>query len=227
MSTLGEKDLELRNQKVLDNMGLVYHVAKRFGGRGYDLEEIIQIGCIGLMKAVSKYDASYDTKFSTYAVYLIQGEILRFLREDGLIKVGRSIQEKRKQLEKAREKLAYAYNREPTLKELEKETGMDCADIVLALEASKMAESMEQIQDENGDAVFMDENKEWESERMIQREGLRQEIEKLNPVDKRVLYYRYAREYSQTQTGGKLQMSQVQVSRRERKILDLLREQLK
>ena len=221
-----EKDIEIRNQKVIENMGLVYHVAKRFSGRGYDMEEITQIGSIGLMKAVAKYDVSFDTKFSTYAVYLIQGEILRFLREDGMIKVGRSIMEKRKIIEKAEGKLAMAYNREPTLTELERETGMDRTEIVMAQEASKNTESIEQITETKGDSIYSDEKKEWESERVIWRMGLLQEIKKLSETDRSVLYFRYTKEFSQAQTGDKLQMSQVQVSRREKKILEVLRKQL-
>ena len=131
-----------RDKVIKSNMALVYSIVKRFSGRGYDLEDLGQIGAIGLIKAVDKFDLNYDVKFSTYAVPLITGEIKRFLRDDGMVKVSRSLKESGWRIKKAAEQLALKFGREPTMEELCEATDMKKEDIVLALEAGSEVESL-------------------------------------------------------------------------------------
>ena len=115
------------------NLGLVHHIVKRFSGRGYDMEDLFQIGTIGLIKAIDKFDLSFDVRFSTYAVPMISGEIKRFLRDDGLVKVSRTLKENGWKIKQASEKLAHSFGRDATLEEISKETGIAREDIVMAL----------------------------------------------------------------------------------------------
>ena len=131
-----------RDKMVQKNMGLVWSIVHRFANRGYELEELFQVGSIGLMKAIDKFNLSYDVKFSTYAVPMITGEIKRFLRDDGMIKVSRSLKENGAKVKQAREKLQRSLGREPTLQEISEETGFPREEIVMALEANGEVESL-------------------------------------------------------------------------------------
>ena len=130
-----EGDPKAREEIIINNMALVWSIVRRFSNRGYDPEDLFQIGCIGLMKAIDKFDLSFDVKFSTYAVPMIIGEIKRFLRDDGLVKVSRSIKENAWKVKQAAEKLAQKNHREATVKELSAHTGLSVEDIVTATEA--------------------------------------------------------------------------------------------
>ena len=136
----GDKDA--RNVLAQQNMGLVYTVARRFNGRGCEMEDLIQIGSIGLLKAIDKFDLSYDVRFSTYAVPMIAGEIKRFLRDDGMIKVSRSLKEMAVKVCMTREKLEKDYGREPTLEEVSEEIGATREEIVMAMESASEVESL-------------------------------------------------------------------------------------
>ena len=136
----GEK--EVREVLIEQNLGLVHHIVKRFLNRGYDTEDLFQIGVIGLIKAIDKFDPSFDVKFSTYAVPLIAGEIKRFLRDDGMVKVSRTLKENGSRVKYARERLSLRINREPTLQEVSKEAGLTIEEVILAMEANVQVESI-------------------------------------------------------------------------------------
>ena len=135
-------DAEAREQVIVDNIALVWSVVKRFTNRGYEPEDLFQIGSIGLMKAVDRFDTSYDVKLSTYAVPMIIGEIKRFMRDDGMVKVSRGIKENGWHIKQAINKLSIELNREPTIQEIEDETGLSKEDIVIATEADREVESI-------------------------------------------------------------------------------------
>ncbi|MDE7246352.1 MAG: sigma-70 family RNA polymerase sigma factor, partial [Lachnospiraceae bacterium] len=135
-------DKEAREVLIEENLGLVRHIVKRFVGRGYDLEDLFQIGCIGLIKAIDKFDLQFQVRFSTYAVPMIQGEIKRFLRDDGMVKVSRTLKENGWKIRQAAQRLSQLYGREATLQELSVETALSVEDIVMALDASVEVESI-------------------------------------------------------------------------------------
>ena len=146
-------DKEARDRLVLDNMGLIWSIVRRFAGRGHDLEDLFQIGSIGLMKAIDKFDLSYEVRFSTYAVPMIAGEVKRFLRDDGMIKVSRSLKEMAIKARAARESLTCALGREPTVEEIAKEMGVSKEEVAASMEAGAEVESLYktiQKEDENG-----------------------------------------------------------------------------
>ena len=138
----GEK--EVREVLIEQNLGLVHHIVKRFLNRGYDTDDLFQIGVIGLIKAIDKFDPSFDVKFSTYAVPLIAGEIKRFLRDDGMVKVSRTLKENGSRVKYARERLSLRLSREPTLQEVSKEAGLTIEEVILAMEANVQVESIYQ-----------------------------------------------------------------------------------
>lgn len=135
-------DKSAREKLVIDNSGLVWSIVKRFAGRGAEMEDLYQIGCIGLIKAIDNFNMDYDVKFSTYAVPMITGEIKRFLRDDGIIKISRSIKENGYKCFTASQKLKGILNREPTIEELSRETGIATEDIIVTMEAGDCVESI-------------------------------------------------------------------------------------
>ena len=150
----GEK--EAREVLIEQNLGLVRHIVKRFLGRGYEAEDLFQIGVIGLIKAIDKFDTEYDVKFSTYAVPLITGEIKRFIRDDGMIKVSRNLKENGIKIKMAREKLAGKYGREPSIDEVAKEAFLTVEEVVLAMEANVQVESIyKSVYQSDGNELFM------------------------------------------------------------------------
>ena len=212
-------DKEAREQLVEENVGLVWCVVRRFYGRGTEAEDLFQIGSIGLLKAIDKFDLSYDVKFSTYAVPMISGEIKRFLRDDGMIKVSRSLKELAARSLQAREKLTDRLGREPTLEELSVEMGVDKEEIVQAMEAGSEVESLYRpIHQKEGS-----EEKERREERILDRMVLKQLIESLEPKERQLIYLRYFAEKTQSDVGKIMGISQVQVSRLEKRILEDLR----
>ena len=149
-------DKEARETLIEENLGLVRHIVKRFAGRGYDMEDLFQIGCIGLMKAIDKFDLHYEVRFSTYAVPMIQGEIKRFLRDDGMVKVSRTLKENGWKIKQAAERLSQKLGREATLKELSEATGLETEDIVMALDANVEVESIyKSVYQSDGNEIYL------------------------------------------------------------------------
>lgn len=225
-----EGDEKARTQLVEENIGLVWCVAKRFYGRGTEAEDLFQIGSIGLLKAIDKFDLSYDVKFSTYAVPMISGEIQRFLRDDGMIKVSRSLKELAYKAYIAKEKLTDRWNREPTIEEIAEELHVSKEELAQALESSGEVESLHRpVYQQDGSEVQLLERipeKEEQEERIVNHLLLAQLLTHLEKEERQLIYMRYFANKTQAETGKKLGISQVQVSRLEKKILNNLRERL-
>ena len=220
-------DKEARERLVEENVGLVWCVVKRFYGRGTDAEDLFQIGSIGLLKAIDKFDLSYEVKFSTYAVPMISGEIKRFLRDDGMIKVSRSLKELSYKIFQAREALTASLGREPTLEELAVTMDVDKEEIVQAMEAGGEVESLyNPIHQKEGNEIrLVDklEEKERKEEKILDHMLLAQLLETLDKEERQLIYLRYFADETQSQVGKKLGISQVQVSRMEKRIIENLR----
>ena len=209
---------------VKENSGLIWSVARRFVGRGTELDDLYQLGCLGFLKAVEGFDLEYGTQFSTYAVPKISGEIRRFLRDDGAVKVSRSIKEQAATIKSTRNRLAAALGREPTIQEISRQTGFSPEEIALAETATAATES---IQRETGEEGFSLENilTDTESEeRMVEKIALRQAIEALPERENMVVKLRYFHCLTQQQVARVMEVSQVQVSRIEKKAIAKLRE---
>lgn len=225
----GEK--EVREVLIEQNLGLVHHIVKRFLNRGYDTDDLFQIGVIGLIKAIDKFDPSFDVKFSTYAVPLIAGEIKRFLRDDGMVKVSRTLKENGSRVKYARERLSLRLNREPTLQEVSKEAGLTTEEVILAMEANVQVESIYQsVYQNDGNEIYMvdqlaDKGKD-EQEKMLNHLVIKQLIEGLPETEQQLIRLRYYQDKTQTEVAKILGISQVQVSRMEKKILLGLRERM-
>ncbi len=212
------------------NAGLVRSVAYRFSGRGAELEDLIQIGSIGMLKAIRSFDTTRGTAFSTYAVPLIFGEIRRFLRDDGPIKVGRRQKKLGAVLLDARQRFTAEYGREPQLGELAAACSVTEADAVLALDAIAPVHSLsEPLGGEDPSEEFALEQvlaDEDVIEKRIDLLALRESLNKLPPLWRRIVVLRYFRELSQQQTADRLGLTQVKISREEKKIFDFLRKEL-
>lgn len=223
-----EGDKEAREQLVEENMGLVYTVAQRFLRRGCDWEDLIQIGSIGLLKAIDHFDCSFEVRFSTYAVPMITGEIRRFLRDDGMIKVSRLLKESAGKAYHAREMLEKKNGREPTLEEIALETGIVQEDLVLAMEAVSDVESLSQtIYSGDGTPVLLGDrlpDRQDHAEELLNRMLLAQLIQMLEKEEQEIIRLRYFEDQTQMQVAARLGMTQVQVSRVEKKILRKMRE---
>ena len=217
-------DREATEQLVEENTGLVWAVVRRFLGRGAEPDDLYQLGCLGFLKAVEGFDLEYGTQFSTYAVPKIAGEIRRFLRDDGAVKVSRSLKEQAASIKATRSRLTAALGREPTIQEISRQTGFTPEEIALAETATAATES---IQKQTGDEGFSLENilTDTESEeRMVEKIALRQAIEALPEREKTVIQLRYFHGLTQQRVAKVLEVSQVQVSRIEKKALEKLRE---
>lgn len=211
---------------VTENAGLIWSIARRFVGRGTDLDDLYQLGCLGFLKAVEGFDPAFGTQFSTYAVPKISGEIRRFLRDDGAVKVSRSIKEQATAIKIARNHLTAALGREPTVMEISRQTGFSPEEIALAENATAATES---IQRESGDEGFSLEHvlTDTESEeKMVERIALTQAIGNLQEREAMVIKLRYYHGLTQQRVAKVLDVSQVQVSRIEKKALVHLRELL-
>ena len=222
-----EGDKTARDQLVMDNVGLIWSIVRRFAGRGYEMEDLFQIGSIGLLKAIDKFDVSYDVKFSTYAVPMISGEIKRFLRDDGMIKVSRSLKELAYKSLQARERLNAELGREPTLEELSEELGVDKEELVQAMEAGGEVESLYRPihQKEGSEIRLLDkiEEKERKEDKILDLMVLKQLLETLDAQERQLIYLRYFADKTQSDVGKMMGISQVQVSRMEKRILQNLR----
>ncbi len=213
-------------QLIQENAGLIWSVARRFIGRGAEADDLYQLGCLGFLKAVEGFDLNYGTQFSTYAVPKISGEIRRFLRDDGAIKVSRSIKEQACTIKTTRNLLVNSLGREPTLQEIANQTGFTLEEIALAENATAATES---IQREAGEDGFTLENllTDTESEdSMLEKISLRQAIEKLPEREGLVIRLRYYHGLTQERASRVLAVSQVQISRIEKKALLKLREMM-
>ena len=210
-----------------ENNGLIWSVARRFLGRGVEADDLYQLGCLGFMKAVEGFDLNFGTQFSTYAVPKIAGEIRRFLRDDGAVKVSRSIKEQAATIKSMRNTLSTALGREPTLQEIAHQTGLTPEEIALAENATACTESIYKQTGEDGfslENILTDTESE---ERMVERIALRQAISKLPERENMVIKLRYFHGMTQDRTAKVLQVSQVQVSRIEKKAIEHLRDLLK
>ena len=213
-------------QLVEENSGLIWSVARRFLGRGAELDDLYQLGCLGFLKAVEGFDLEYGTQFSTYAVPKISGEIRRFLRDDGAVKVSRTLKEQAATIKATRTRLVAALGREPTIQEISRQTGFSSEEIALAETATAATES---IQKESGEEGFSLENilSDTESEeRMLEKIALRQAVDALPEREQKVIRLRYFHSLTQQRVAKVLDISQVQVSRVEKKALSLLKELL-
>lgn len=225
----GEK--EAKERLFEKNTGLVYHVVKRFAGRGgtrgIETEDLFQIGAMGLVKAIEKFDPDYGVCFSTYAVPVIMGEIRRFLRDDGMIKVSRSIKENERRLRGIREDLWQRMGREPMISELARESGLTMEEVVMALDAGCEVESIyKTIYESDGSEVLLVDmlGREGESEEIVNRLLLEDLLNELDERERKLIRLRYFENRTQMQVAGDLGMSQVQVSRLEKKVLLHLRQ---
>ncbi len=220
-------DKQAAERLVTENSGLIWSVAKRFLGRGADSDDLYQLGCLGFLKAVEGFDLEYGTQFSTYAVPKIAGEIRRFLRDDGVIKVSRTLKEQSVTIKTARNHLTLQFGREPTVSEISAHTGLSPEEIAIAETATAATES---IQRETGEDGFSLENilTDTESEeKLVERISLRQAVEKLPQREALVINLRYFHGLTQERVSRVLSVSQVQVSRIEKKALLSLRELLR
>lgn len=232
-------DKVARDSLVTENLGLVHAVIRRFENRGHDREELFQIGCIGLMKSVDKFDTSLGLAFSTYAVPMIMGEIRRFLRDDGMVKVSRSLKENGYKIRKAKDLLGAELGREPTLLEIAALTELSTEDVVLALEANSQVESIYQplFQSDGEELLLIDQlngakgmyevhGGKSEQEQLLNEILIDQLLESLEERERKLIQYRYFENLTQTEVARRLDMNQVQVSRLEKKILRKLRIEL-
>lgn len=224
MIALAQKgDKEASEILVRENSGLIWSVARRFLGRGADGDDLYQLGCLGFLKAVEGFDLAYGTQFSTYAVPKISGEIRRFLRDDGTIKVSRTIKEQASTIKIARNSLTHALGREPSIQEISRQTGFTPEEIALAETATAATESIQRESGEDGfslEDVLTDTQTE---DSLVEKISLRQAISALQERERMVIQLRYFHGLTQERVAKVLEVSQVQVSRIEKKALSNLR----
>ena len=211
----------------MDNVGLIWSIVRRFSGRGYEMEDLFQIGSIGLIKAIDKFDTGFEVKFSTYAVPMITGEIKRFLRDDGMIKVSRSIKELGFKVRAAREEMTYSLGREPTIEEIAARLDTSREEVAASMEAGAEVESLYRPTG-NGDdnTMFLMDRLEEENndhEELLNRMVLKELMEDLGEEQREIIVRRYFYNQTQTQIAKELGISQVQVSRLEKRILKEMR----
>ncbi|MBT2682101.1 RNA polymerase sporulation sigma factor SigF [Bacillus sp. ISL-37] len=228
------KELILRSQQgdqaardliVQKNMRLVWSVVQRFLNRGYEPDDLFQIGSIGLLKSVDKFDLSYDVKFSTYAVPMIIGEIQRFIRDDGTVKVSRSLKETGNKIRKAKDELSKTLGRVPTVNEIAEFLEISPEDVVMAQEASRSPASIhETVYENDGDPItLLDQIDNGEEGRWFDKIALKEAINELDERERLIVYLRYYKDQTQSEVAVRLGISQVQVSRLEKKILQQMK----
>lgn len=217
---------------VNNNLGLVRSVLRRFLNRGYDRDDLFQLGCIGLIKAIQKFDFSFDVRFSTYAVPMIIGEIKRFLRDDGIIKVSRSLKQTAIRVKMTKERLQKEYGREPTLQQIADELDIAKEEIVMALDSSAYPEYLyDVIYHDDGSPIHLidkiGETDSFEDSDVVDRIMLQEAIAKLEPRERQIIFLRYFKDKTQTEIAEVLGISQVQVSRIEKKVLQNMKDSMK
>lgn len=219
-------DKEAAGRLIEENSGLIWSIARRFFGRGVDPDDLYQLGCVGFLKAIDGFDESYGTRFSTYAVPKISGEIRRFLRDDRMVKVSRGVKEQAQQIRAARMALEQRIGREPTISELARETGMSAEDIAFAETATGPAESLQRETGEDGFTLELVLGDYGAEEKLVEHVALRAAIEKLPERERQVVALRYYHGMTQQNCAKVLHVSQVQISRLERRAVDELRKML-
>lgn len=228
ISKAKQGDKTARDVLIQENLGLVRHIVKRFAKRGYDMEDLFQIGTIGLIKAIDKFDDQYGVQFSTYAVPLIMGEIKRFLRDDGMVKVSRSLKENGYRIRQAEERISHKKGRSATLEELAEATSLTKEEIVLALEANSEVESIyKPVYQSDGSEIYLidqiaDSNN--EKEKLLDHMVLTKLLEELDDKEREIITLRYFQDKTQAEVAKKMGVSQVQISRLEKKILIHMRQ---
>lgn len=221
-------DKEARDILVEENVGLVWSIVRRFQNRGVEPEDLFQIGTIGLIKAVDKFDCSYEVCFSTYAVPMITGEIKRYLRDDGILKVSRSLKETAAKAYRIREQQEKQTGREPTTQEIARELGISPEELMEAMDSYVQVESLQQTiyQGEGNTILLLDKLEENQSERVLNRLFLEEILGKLEGEERELIYQRYFQEKTQSVIAKEMGISQVQVSRMEKRILKKMQEEV-
>ncbi|MFZ3588561.1 RNA polymerase sporulation sigma factor SigF [Bacillus sp. DJP31] len=221
-------DQAARDLIIQRNMRLVWSVVQRFLNRGYEPDDLFQIGCIGLLKSVDKFDLSYDVKFSTYAVPMIIGEIQRFIRDDGTVKVSRSLKEMGNKIRKAKDELSKVLGRVPTISEIAVMLEISPEDVVLAQEASRAPSSIhETVYENDGDPItLLDQIADDTETGWFDKIALKEAIRDLDERERLIVYLRYYKDQTQSEVATRLGISQVQVSRLEKKILQQMKDQM-
>ena len=220
----GEK--EAAQRLVEENAGLIWSVARRYFGRGVEPDDLYQLGCVGFLKAIEGFDPGYGTQFSTYAVPKISGEIRRFLRDDGVVKVSRSVKEQAAKIRQARLLLEQRIGREPKMSELSAETGLSPEEIAFAETATGPADSIQRESGEDGFTLELVLGDFGAEDKMVEHVALRAAIEKLPEREKQVIGLRYYHGMTQQDSARVLHVSQVQISRLERRAVDMLRKMM-
>lgn len=231
MERAHQGDKKARDKLIEENVGLIWSIVRRFKNRGVELEDLFQIGSIGLIKAIDKFDCSYEVQLSTYAVPMIMGEIKRYLRDNSMLKVSRSLKELAYKIYQVREELEKKLGREPEVKELAQVLKVQAEDIVAAVEAVRDVESLQMViySGDGADISLLErlEDKEDRNEQMLNCMMVEQLLEYLGQDERRLVEMRYFQDMTQSSIAKELGMSQVQVSRMEKKILRFLREKVK
>lgn len=225
---MGDEDAKARIIEL--NIGLIWSVVKKFGNRGYEAEDLFQIGAIGLIKCINKFDFNFEVKFSTYAVPMIMGEIKRFMRDDGMIKVSRPLKEMSTKAKYMQDALAKKNGRQPTIGELAEAINVDTEDLIMAMEAGMEVESLYATvhQGDGGSIYLIDklDRDDFGEGNMIDSIALKEIISKLDPKERKVIMLRYFSDKTQSEVAKEIGVSQVQVSRIEKKVLQDLRKSL-
>ncbi|MDR9791689.1 RNA polymerase sporulation sigma factor SigF [Aeribacillus pallidus] len=221
-------DQVARDLLIQKNMRLVWSVVQRFLNRGYEADDLFQIGCIGLVKSVDKFDLSYDVKFSTYAVPMIIGEIQRFIRDDGTVKVSRSLKELGNKIRRAREELSKTLGKVPTVGEIADYLDISPEDIVLAQEAVRAPSSIhETVYENDGDPItLLDQIADQNEQKWFDQIALKDAMNDLGERERLIVYLRYYKDQTQSEVAKRLGISQVQVSRLEKKILKQMKDRM-
>ncbi|WP_240377655.1 RNA polymerase sporulation sigma factor SigF [Bacillus piscicola] len=221
-------DKESRDEIVNRNTRLVWSVVQRFINRGYEAEDLFQIGVIGLIKSIDKFDLSYDVKFSTYAVPMIIGEIQRFIRDDGTVKVSRSLKELNNKIRRVKEELTSRHGSVPSLQEIADELELPMEEVVFATDAAKSLSSLhETVYENEGDPItLMDQISDQGDSQWFEQIMLKEVIEQLEERERLIVYLRYYKDKTQSEVASRLGISQVQVSRLEKRILHKMKSHL-
>lgn len=217
-------DRETAGRLIEENAGLIWSIARRYFGRGVDPEDLYQLGCVGFLKAIEGFDESFGTQFSTYAVPKISGEIRRFLRDDGMIKVSRGIKEQAMALRTVRFELEQRLGREPSMSELSRESGISPEDIAFVETATGPAESLQRETGEDGFSLEQVLGDYAAEEKMVEHVALRAAVEQLPEREKQIVALRYYHGMTQQSCARVMHVSQVQISRLERRAVERLRE---
>jgi len=223
-----EGDQQARDTIVERNMRLVWSVVQRFLNRGYEADDLFQIGSIGLLKSVDKFDLSYDVRFSTYAVPMIIGEIQRFIRDDGTVKVSRSLKETGNKVRKAKDELSKSLGRTPTINEVAQYLDVAVEDVIMAQDAVRAPQSIhETVYENDGDPItLLDQISDHSESKWFDKIALKDIMDKLDERERLIVYLRYFKDQTQSEVAERLAISQVQVSRLEKKILSFMKSQM-